>query len=117
MRPLPAPAAIPASARETRPKPSSTTSVLCPGGRPPPILPSWNAVWTRRAASAASASWTTLRDRDHVDPRGGERREHARGDAGRPRHPAAHHGDHRDAVTCGHAVDEAGLELVAERGL
>ena len=59
MRPLPAPAAIPASARETRPKPSSTTSVLWPGGRPPPILPSWNAVWTRRAASAASASSTT----------------------------------------------------------
>ena len=49
-----------ASSRPTRPKPSSTTSVSGrDGARPPPIFDNWKALWTLRAAIAASAPATT----------------------------------------------------------
>ena len=55
-----------------------------------------------------------LRDGDHVDAARGEGGEDARRDARRPRHPAPHHRDDRDAAAGADPVHEAGRELVAE---
>ena len=76
MRPLPAPAVIPASARADAAE-AEQHDVGAPAGRAAAAdLASWNAEWTRRAASAASRLVDdegdvqlrgALRDRDHVD--------------------------------------------------
>ena len=105
----PAPAAIwSASARPTRPKPSSTTSVRgAAGGRPPPIFDELEGgvdaarrLGGRRAASttnemlSSEEPWAMAIT---LTPPRGERREDAGGDARRARHAVAHDRDHRHA--------------------
>ena len=118
----------PASARPTRPKPSSTTSVPRPGGAAAADL---RRAGRRRARGARPrrprasldherdvALRRALRDRDHVDAAGGERREDARGDAGRAGHAVADDRDHRHVRGARLTPStRPARDLVAERAL
>ena len=113
-----------ASARPTRPKPSSTTSVDGrAGGRPPPIFESWNAACTLRAASAASSAVTTnemLRSDEPwamatmLTPLVSSAVKTRAAMPGRAGHAVADHGNHRQPGPRGDAVDGAGGDLGGE---
>ena len=118
--------AIVASARPTRPKPSSTTSVRRLAGTAAADL---GELELRVDAARGLARLLllddegdvelggALRDRDHVDAARRQRREDARRDAGCPGHAAADDGDHGQAAPRVDAVHEPRGELVRERRL